>query len=61
MVGEWAVPRCLPCFSALKNPICWEYFDFVIGAYSYYVKTRGVLEDEELHFPASRTLTNLRL
>jgi hypothetical protein len=26
----------------------------VIGAYSYSVKTRGVLEDEEPHFPASR-------
>jgi hypothetical protein len=45
--------RCLPC-SALKNPICWEHFEFVIGAYSYSAKTRDVLEDEETHFPASQ-------
>jgi hypothetical protein len=41
--------RVLPHSALKKNPICWEYFDFVIGACSYSV-THGVLEDEEPNF-----------
>ncbi len=48
--------RCLPCL-ALKYPIGWEHFDFVIGACSYSVKTRGVLEDEEPNSPPHDYLT----